>query len=552
MMTKPNLYHLFTVAVTGLCFALICACNRLEPHQPTLGATNELQLAQAYLVIPTATITATGDILYGPVTGPFYTIAYGNLLPTPTLPDLPTAAGPTATFGSVIRPGITPSPTNTPLPPTQPVIATASGPAPTFGSVIGPNYTPPPTFTPAPPPTSASAPGTLPPIATSGPSPTPGPVLRSDLMGIQIHGYLKDDQWLQMLQYSQDLGVGWIKVQIPWNEYEPTKGNFTDTYRGMILNIQRASLQGFHTLISIDKAPGWTHPQSASFTENGPPDDPQALADFVQHFVHDCKPEFIDAIEIWNEPNLQREWYGKPLSGAEYMKYFNVAYKAILTEQQAQPSVMKPNHRITILTAGAAPTTTTAQSLNDRDWLQQLYDNGLAHLGNDVAVGVHPYGWANPPESTCCTAQPGVTGWYEHPSFYFRNTIDDYRKIMVRNNHTAAKLWVTEFGWATYDGLRRDNGSPAPPPTGAEWEGFITQQQQADYVLRAFYLAQKPPYYDFMGPMLLWNLNFAAVPKMTDQSREEAGFSLLDNSVHPRPVYATLKNAPKLPPTTQP
>jgi hypothetical protein len=45
--------------------------------------------------------------------------------------------------------------------------------------------------------------------------------------------------------------------------------------------------------------------------------------------------------------------------------------------------------------------------------------------------------------------------------------------------------------------------------------------------------------------MILWNLNFGIIPKMIDDGREEAGFSLLDSGWNPRPVYLALKNAPK-------
>ncbi len=348
---------------------------------------------------------------------------------------------------------------------------------------------------------------------------------------------------MRMLAYSKDLGMGWIKVQLQWRELEPAKGVLNQEYGAIVLNIQRAHLQGLRTMISIAKAPGWARPQSVVNSDDGPPDNPQDFADFVARLVHDCKPEFIDAIELWNEPNLIREWRGKPVNGAEYMKYFTAAYTAIQNEQKIQPA----DHRITVITAGPAPTSTSpdGSTLNDRDWLQQLYRAGLAGFGPDVAVGAHPYGWANPPDATCCRAQPGITGWYEYRTFYFRDTLDDYRQIMVKNNHESAKLWVTEFGWATYDGLYRSDGNSASVDPSVGWQTLINQGQQARYVLRAFYMAQQPPYYDFLGPMILWNLNFGIIPKMIDNGREEAGFSLLDANWNPRPVYQMLKQAPK-------
>jgi len=511
---------------------------------------------------PTSTSTATPvtpSVTYTPsITPNGPTPTFGSLVgpnatattpPTaaPTTPA-PTASGPTPTFGSLVGPNTTPYVPPTPIPPTvgpSPTPGpTSTGPTATFGAVIGPNYTPPPTFTPGVVPTLPPAAVTLPPAVTPGPSPTPGPVLRSDLMGIQIHGYLKENEWDKMLAYSKDLGMGWIKVQIQWKQLEPAEGVFNEIYSGMVLNIQRARLAGLRTLVSFAKAPDWARPASVRGNEDGPSDDPQKLANFIARFVRDTKPEFIDAIEVWNEPNLIREWRGKPLNGGEYMKYFNAAYTAIVNEQKAQPT----NHRITVITAGPAPAPTAKDnsSLDDRAWLQQLYP-ALARYGSDVAVGAHPYGWANPPDATCCTRQAGITGWFEHRSFYFRNTLDDYRQIMVRNNHQSAKMWVTEFGWATYDGLHRSDGNPAVPPTdgGVGWVKDISQGQQASYVLRAFNMAQQPPYYDFLGPMMLWNLNFGIIPEMIDHSRQEAGFSLLDINWSPRPVYYAIKNAPK-------
>jgi polysaccharide biosynthesis protein PslG len=530
MKIKPSPLPILA-SILMLLFAAACAqatpivvlVTPTQPSSPTPGApvtgpVAATPLATGIVSMPTGTSPTT---TFGPITNV-------TIPPSPVV----TTTGPTATFGAVVGPNVT-------------AIAspTLSGPTAAFGPVVGPNYTPPPTFTTGPPPTLPPAAVTLPPLTTPGPSPTPGPILRSALMGIQIHGYLKDDEWLRMLAYSKDLGMGWVKVQVQWKELEPADGVFNELYSAMVLNVQRARLQGFRTLVSIAKAPGWARPRSVFETDDGPSDSPQDFADFVGRFVHDAKPEFIDAIELWNEPNLVREWRGKPITGAEYMKYFGAAYAAIQNEQRVQPT----DHRITVITAAPAPTGTRSDgsTLNDRDWLQQLYANGLAKFGADVAVGVHPYGWANPPDATCCRAQPGVTGWFAYRSFYFRDTLDDYRTIMVRNNHAPGKLWVTEFGWATFDGLRRSDGNAASADPRAGWQTLISQSQQATYVLRAFHIAQQPPYYDYLGPMMLWNLNFGIIPKMIDDSREEAGFSLLDANWNPRPVYVLLKDAPK-------
>ena len=56
--------------------------------------------------------------------------------------------------------------------------------------------------------------------------------------------------------------------------------------------------------------------------------DPQVLASFLNLMLEEFG-DVIDAVEVWNEPNLLREWTGRPISGSDYMRYFRVARDAI-------------------------------------------------------------------------------------------------------------------------------------------------------------------------------------------------------------------------------
>jgi hypothetical protein len=522
----------------ALLSALLAAC---APYQAERVPTEAPYYAQTAPPAPSLSTPLIGQL--GAVDDPSATpISAAQRSPSPEQPiaQLGTHAF-TVTFGAVVDSSPQP-PTRTPSPPP----ATEARSTLPFGAVVDPNYTPPPTYTPLPSPTLSS--GTLPAPATLPFA--DGTTLRADLMGVQIHTFLDDAEFAAMLDRAAELGVGWVKFQVVWKLYEPAQGQFSDFYHAMVLNVQRASLRGFKTLISVAKAPDWSRPPAVRGVEDGPPADPQHLADFIAAFVRDVKPEFIDAIEIWNEPNLIREWRGNLISGADYMRYFSAAYQAILREQRAQPSALKPTHRITVITAGLAPTVTMpdGSTLGDREWLQQLYNAGLATLSadGDIGIGVHSFGWANPPEARCCQATSGVSGWYEHPSFYFRETLDAYRQIMLRNGHGAAQLWVTEFGWATYDGLQRSDGTPAKADPSFGWQAFINQEQQAAYIVRAFRLAQSAPYNEFVAPMILWNLNFALIPELVDNSLEEAGFSLLDAQGRPRLAFYALRDVPKV------
>ena len=196
------------------------------------------------------------------------------------------------------------------------------------------------------------------------------------------------------------------------------------------------------------------------------------------------------------------------------MQLFAPAYEAIRT--------VSPD--ITIVTAGLAPTDDSGFSVNDRAFLNQMYAGGLADFA-DVVIGVHPYGWGNAADVRCCDVAPDL-GWDEVGQFYFINTLEDYHSITVNNNH-AVDLWATEFGWASWEGI---GGSPVE-----EWMGYNTLTEQSDNTIRAFQIGQA---LDYMGPMFLWNLNFANADNVA-QNNEVIAYSMfiVDSA---RPVFNTL------------
>ena len=84
-----------------------------------------------------------------------------------------------------------------------------------------------------------------------------------------------------------------------------------------------------------------------------------------------------------------------------------------------------------------------------------------AGVGDHVdAIGVHPYGWANPPDSSVAEPDPNVPSHNNHPSFFFADTMNDYAALLGEYG-VAKPLWVTEFGWGTFQGIQDDGGDPA-------------------------------------------------------------------------------------------
>lgn len=395
----------------------------------------------------------------------------------------------------------TPSPTTTNTPTVTPSPTTTN--------------TPEPTFTPEP-----SLLDLVPPVEQL-------PQLRRSGMGIQIHPNIVEEEWRWLLGEAQKLGVSWIKLQIPWNLLEPQPGQFDPLFYTYVIRVQDANVNGFQVLLSFVDAPQWARPAGAREGFNGPPADPQTLANFITAFLNETKPQDrrVAAVEIWNEPNLRdREWDGASLDGGTYMRYFAAGYNAV---KAIDPS-------ITVITAGLAPVGDLDGAVSDRRFLQQMYDAGLAQY--DAKIGVHPYGWGNTPDERCCIeGRP----WGDNPVFFFQDTLYDYIDIIQRNGHST-QLWITEFGWGTYKGVGAGGGDVEPPPAGAEFFNLVSAEQQAQYTVRAFALIQQPPLSDWIGAAMLWNLNFAMLPFVLDQRQEQAGYSLLDADGNPRLVHLYL------------
>ena len=346
-------------------------------------------------------------------------------------------------------------------------------------------------------------------------------VLECSLMGIQIQSNISSADLSIMLDHVSVLSLDWIKIQANWGFLEPdNSGNFGQNFAGFQTTIREAKARGHNVLISVVKAPAWARSVQDL---DGPPDNPDDYANFIR-IILETVGTSIDAIEIWNEPNLQREWTGVlPFDGGGYMQLFRPAYETIRSYSDD----------IVIVTAGLAPTGDSGTSINDRDYLVQMYRDGLGRF-DDVMLGVHPFSWGNPPDSECCDPNPDQ-GWDEAPQFFFINNLEDYYGTAQNFEHRTT-LWVTEFGWASWEGLP---GNPPEP-----WMSYITLEQQAAYTFQAFEIAQS---LDFVGPMFLWNLNFASSGAIASQN-EMAGFSVVvasdQGGTYNRPVYNTLANRP--------
>ncbi|HVU15258.1 MAG TPA: LysM peptidoglycan-binding domain-containing protein [Phototrophicaceae bacterium] len=328
-----------------------------------------------------------------------------------------------------------------------------------------------------------------------------------------IEAFFDNQDVSSVVQQITSLGMQWTKVRVEWRDLEPSKGSIDYTHLDAVIDaLQAAQL---NVLLTVTDAPDWAR---SSHLENGPPDDFSTYVAFIGALAAHYAGK-VRAYEIWNEPNLRREWNSTvhPLGAASYADLLRGAYAAV---KAADASAA-------VVSAGLAPTgfDDGVNAIDDRQFLSDLYANGLASISD--AVGAHPFGFANPPDAVCCQAPAGVASHYGHPSFYFLDTLNDYHNIMVMNGDTSKLIWVTQFGW----GSSEDTSSPPPDSI---YFSYTSLAQQAAYIPRAFELGAKS---QFVGMMILYNLNACTVQP---ENYEACYYSLIAPSGQSRPVFNTL------------
>ncbi len=366
-------------------------------------------------------------------------------------------------------------------------------------------------------------------VPTITPTPTPGfpeytglPLLRDEL-GIQIHIHREDMR--PILRHLQALGVGWVKVQVSWKLYQPYPDAYADDRLAELDRlVEAAANNDMKVLLNVSKAPEWSRPTTEL---DGPPLDFALYREFMAFLANRYQGN-VAAYELWNEPNLQREWNGTPLSAAELTRLIAAGADGV---RQADPQA---------LVISSAPATTGINdgttAIDDRVYLRGMLEAGIGDIVD--GIGVHPYGWANPPDSGYADPDPSVPTHNNHPSFFFSNTVSDYKALLAEYG-TAGQLWATEFGWGSFDQITNEDGDPAQPPQGAEFMADVSEWEQAEYLLRALELAGQD---DAVGPMIIWNLNFGP---LLGAEFSESGYSILRPDGSRRPAYRSLEHAKK-------
>lgn len=282
-------------------------------------------------------------------------------------------------------------------------------------------------------------------------------------VGFQVHALWYERSTGEMqreLDLIKDLGADTVRVDVGWSSLESDgKGKLTGWYIDKLdLFMQEASARELKVVATLLSTPCWASSAPESLkqgcagtwwnrnVQNYPPNNP---ADFgaAAGFLTARYGTQLAALEIWNEPNLER-FLVSPDPASAYAALVKAAY----------PAAKAGNPSVPVLAGSLAAA--------DRPFLDQLYARGIK--GHYDGISAHPYNeWRDPYDR-----------WQaQWRKYTFLPGIEWLREAQVTAGDSTP-LWLTEFGWTTC--------------SGASW--CVGENQQADYLVKAFQILETLPY----------------------------------------------------------
>ncbi len=277
-----------------------------------------------------------------------------------------------------------------------------------------------------------------------------------------VHAFLWWDDWSRnhSLDAVNVMRFSHVRQSFAWQDIEPQKhdGDIEGRYKWAHADevVADAEAKNIEIIARLDHVPKWAIRTDIDYDEI--PFDEARLADYCSVVATRYQGR-IQAYQIWNEPNLAREWGNHVPSPVAYAKLLKICAEAI---RAADPDAI-------IISAGLSPTgTRTVEAMPDEEFLWKLYAvDGFAE-SFDV-LGVHAPGFAYSPETDPAeVVEGGGLRWQ-----CFRH-VEHIRAIMVANGDAAKQIAITEMGW-TVDEVNPDYA----------WYR-VDLETQADYLVRAY------------------------------------------------------------------
>lgn len=307
---------------------------------------------------------------------------------------------------------------------------------------------------------------TIPTGETAPPPTQPPPTTGNFELGGQTQAFAN-------AQLMRDAGMTWVKRQYKW-----TPGDSVDTVRGLV---QEADAAGFKVLISITGAQAY--PQTIDF------------ASFVE-FVRAVAEVGPDAIEIWNEQNIDFEWPAGAIDPASYVNnLLRPSYAAIKAV----------NSNILVISGALAPTgfDNGVNAWADDRYLAGMRAAGAANYAD--CIGIHHNAGATSP-----TARSGHPTTSSHYSWYFYPTLELY----YNSFGGSRQVCFTELGYLSGEGF-------SGLPEAFSWARDTSVQEQAQWLREARDLARTDAR---VRLMIIYNVDFNQYDPAGDP---QAGYAMV-------------------------
>ena len=139
---------------------------------------------------------------------------------------------------------------------------------------------------------------------------------------------------------------------------------------------------------------------------------------------------------------VSRLW---PEGPAEFVAIQKAAYRAI---KAVDPEAIASSRRWLRPASASSRGPNRSRALDDRVFLEHVYraSDGDIRRYFDV-LGVHSYGYNNPPGDWLGHQTVATAGFKSHPSFYFRR-FTQLRDVLLAYGDDKP-LWITELGWTS-------------------------------------------------------------------------------------------------------
>lgn len=234
------------------------------------------------------------------------------------------------------------------------------------------------------------------------------------------------------LDWVKMMGLSHVKQTFAWQDIEPDPDEWHFGPGDEL--IAQAEARGLKIVARLSETPAWakgTQGNAVDVITDTPAANLEDWADYCGAVAARYQGR-IAAYQIWNEPNLSREWGGNPPDAAAYVEMLAACSAAI---RAADPAAI-------LISAGLAPTGNFDDRAHRDDiYLQAMYDAGFQQY-IDV-VGVHAPGFDSPEVGPDDAEKAGRQRWMT-----FRR-VEDLRKIMMNNGDAARQMAILEMGYTT-------------------------------------------------------------------------------------------------------